>query len=159
MDQTTVAWLAGLIDGEGTISIVSGARRVKGVRRPQYRVVCKVYNSNRSLMDALVERTSAGRINGPYSYGDGARRPMYQWFMNTQEMTVWLPELLPWLVIKKRQAELALAAIEVKASALPTPGVQCVRNPQNDEALDALRIEIQALNQSGGLSAGTLQVP
>lgn len=134
------AWLAGLIDGEGSIMLV---RRKSGHWRP----VVSIANTDLRLMEALQERIGGGRV---YMHRlqpqHNHKRTSYTWRMTSAEMRIWLPRAMPWLVCKREQAELLLEALEIKAGQRPVVGRQSVRGT---ERMDGLALAIKTLNRKG----------
>lgn len=89
-----------------------------------WRPVVSVYNTDRRLMEALRERTGGGVV---YTHQrqpqENHKKTAYSWRMRISEIRAWLPELLPWLVCKREQAELLLEALDLKASLTPAKGL------------------------------------
>lgn len=100
------AWLAGWLDGEGTISFV------KRDRGPDHTPThdCRVFftNTDREPMDYFAG-ISGGRV---YKHDDGQRenrygsRTVYRWQMGTHDGALLLRELFPHLRTKRKQASL-----------------------------------------------------
>jgi len=102
ISKTDLAYTAGIIDGEGCISIVP--RKLDG----------KVYHS------LFVAVTCTDTVIVPWlkaTFGGNTHqvkerrknhRDMLQWGISTQEAEDFLRRILPWLRLKKPQAELAL---------------------------------------------------
>lgn len=95
--ETTIAYMAGLIDGEGCITRASRGR--------WYLVVSQLAKTG--LCEWLVEATGVGS-----TYADGRDRPMGRWMVMRQlEVVDVLQAALPYLRVKRDQAEEALSAI------------------------------------------------
>jgi len=146
---TTLAWLAALIDGEGWVGYV---KRKHKFTTYNYRAVLAVSNTERRLLEAIIEKTGTGRIyqhNRPPH--ENHKRVAYTWRLNATELRVWLPWLIPWLVLKKEQAQLLLAGLEIQATLTPRLGVSS-SDPAYQEARNR-RVEIAAgikyLNRKG----------
>jgi hypothetical protein len=109
MKVTYAAYLAGIIDGEGTITIT----RHRQYQRPHW--VCKTFltvsNTNSKLMRELVNRH--GGAVGTIIHRDNSNRrnEMYWRLMAHEKIRVVLQACLPYLVIKKQQAGIMLAFI------------------------------------------------
>ena len=100
------AYLAGLIDGEGTISFVERDRGEDHTSTHDIRVF--ITNCDRAPMDYF-----AGFIGGHiYQHENGERenrfgsRPCFRWQMGTHESAQILREVYPYLRIKRKQAAL-----------------------------------------------------
>ena len=100
-------YLAGILDGEGWFSI-HRTRRKTGELSASYMPVIGVANTDFRLMKWL-ERNFGGKIisvkNTPKSLGTKQR---YEWRMNSTETRNFLPQVIPFLFLKKKQAKLLL---------------------------------------------------
>ena len=100
------AWLAGWLDGEGTISFTERDRGED--HTPTHDVRVFVTNSDRVPLDYFAG-LSGGNV---YQHEDGTRenrfgsRPCYRWQMGTHDGALLLRELYPYLRTKRRQAAL-----------------------------------------------------
>lgn len=149
MKDTTLAWLAALIDGEGSVMMSkrSGGNSEKQAR-PHYRYSVVIYNTNPALIDAIVEKTGISRV---YTH----KRPVkmnhrnhsYSWRMSADDIRKWGPALLPWLVIKREQMQLLLEALEIASLNTPRKGQTWV--PQSTERRDEIVKSISELNRHG----------
>ena len=102
-----IIWAAGFFDGEGSISI----------NRPSYALVVAVTGSNKSVLEMFRQRykgylnriSKAGKIilEGKYK----SKVDCYQFIFEYDNATVFLRQVLPYLKVKKEQAELALEYI------------------------------------------------
>lgn len=107
MTEAELAYLAGIIDGEGNIAIHTRAAGSQGSVAQEYKNVMKVANTDLRLLEWIKEKTGAGSI-----YADrrrGNRRQCYQWFCPSVQAAKILRLVYPYLVIKKEQAELVFA--------------------------------------------------
>lgn len=99
-----LAWLAGLVDGDGSICI-SKSKNNKG------HVQLTVTNSHKDTIDRLREMVGTGHVRlkrrSPGLIIN--RRPCYLWMVNTNKACSILSFLLPYLFTKKEQAILAIA--------------------------------------------------
>jgi len=115
----TVAWAAGLFDGEGCISI-GRTRNAKAVGRPAQ---CRLFYIPR----LLVRMTSvgslrhfqrafhAGTISGPeLNPRHITYRPVYTWSIRTRDgIQTILMAMLPYLTVKRREALLMLQFLRI----------------------------------------------
>lgn len=156
MEEPIRAWLAALIDGEGSIMLNRLATRLPTGRGIRYRpVVVIAASTDYRLMTAIQQRLTVGQIyehavsNTRKSYNPRAAR---QWTYRLNVTQIWdvLPEVQPWLVLKNEQATLLLEAMTLKRSL--TPG-QTGFLPQNRDAiverLDQIYTDIRVLNTRG----------
>lgn len=104
--ETDLAYAAGLIDGEGTISVSEYAVRADR-RSPQFRWHVSVMLTDARPLVWLA-RTFGGTV---HSYPP--RKPGHQgvsyWRLSNRRAAVFCELLLPYLQIKREQADLALA--------------------------------------------------
>ena len=100
--QTTLAYAAGILDGEGHFSII--------FHRPHNRhhAIVGVMNTNKDLMEWL-KSTFGGAIYhrvGPYNKPHWKDR--YEWRLHQRAQEAVLPSVLPFLIIKREQAKLII---------------------------------------------------
>lgn len=94
------AWLAGVIDGEGSIVWVNRNRGNAGIR-------LTVANTCRPFLEAIVERTGIGTIQEKGVYSDKHSRS-YFWTCYSASALSLIEQMLPWLIIKKERAKMAI---------------------------------------------------
>jgi hypothetical protein len=97
--ETDLAYLAGLIDGEGSVTIVS--------HRGRDHPICCVYNSHEGAL-LWIQQTFGGRVHRV------GKRPLrwkqeFVWKVGPQAGAIILAACLPYLKIKSLQAELFIA--------------------------------------------------
>lgn len=107
------AYMAGIIDGEGTITIVKNNRKFKNGRQYQYsRAVITIANTSYLLLDYLKSLDIGGfsydkRINAKH------HKQAFQWCLaSVSPVYSLLKTILPYLVIKKSRAEEVIAWIK-----------------------------------------------
>jgi len=109
MSATEKAYVAGIVDGEGTIGIVREVRKenVSGYRFKPYFTVS---NTDMKLLWWLQNTTGVGYIvpDGAAQRSRHDRRPLSRWRLTKRQLMWLLPQIKPYLVIKKEQAELAI---------------------------------------------------
>ena len=139
LTQLRIGDLAGLLDGEGQVSIVKN-RRTDGKRKRAYslRAEVRVSQRRRILLDTIAswvgkDGTSIGRTgqNGAY----------YVLRFHSAWLRANLRKIIPHLIIKRRQAEVVMRFLSQPA--------RVGRNGVGDaewEIRDALHAEIKALN-------------
>jgi hypothetical protein len=99
--EVEIARLAAFIDGEGSISLqASGSAR----RSAFCAVRLTIAQANMELMEYLLNT-----FGGRYEQGQGGtNRPMYYWLCGSHYACFLLRRCLPWLIVKRTQAEVAL---------------------------------------------------
>lgn len=97
--QERLAYLAGLIDGEGSIRI----------RKKQYPFVA-IYNTHQGLMDWLAQ-TIGGRVG----VDKRGREPQYYWTIGAaRDVYCLVKAIYPYLIIKKQDADIVINFLEEK---------------------------------------------
>ncbi|XOB41791.1 MAG: LAGLIDADG family homing endonuclease [Candidatus Nealsonbacteria bacterium] len=97
-------YLAGIIDGEGCMGRVcsTSKKRMKEGRKASYSVRCEVSNTSKKLIDWLYENF------GGYKYPikrEENRKLQYRWKLRRKEMKKIIPQMIPYLIIKKNEAK------------------------------------------------------
>lgn len=106
MDECTKAYLAGIIDGEGSIAIGRGLPKAgSGDVSTRYWNYVKVTNTDIRLLEWVLAETGVGSIQRDKPRG-GNRRPHYTWICAGVQSVRILQAVRPYLVIKKEQADL-----------------------------------------------------
>lgn len=105
LNDLEIGYLAGLIDGEGTIGLVCTKRNGENNYNPQVNIT----NTNLTLLDWCLATTGIGIISIHNIYlSNSKRKDCYYWRLRNNEILEFLPIILPILIIKQRQAELVL---------------------------------------------------
>lgn len=109
--ETEWAYIAGIIDGEGCLGVYHRSSRNKGTRQvipsTSYRPRIQVVNTNLNLVLWIRDRLK-GDI-ATYASHDSRRKTKYVWRNGAARSILSICEhCLPYLVIKRKQAELVL---------------------------------------------------
>lgn len=106
---TDLAYAAGLIDGEGHIFISKQDRtqnpRYKN-KTPTYILVVGCTNTVKEMIDFLYERWGACRMSRRHR--NPKWKPTYEWVIQAGMALGFLKDILPYLIIKKEKAKLAI---------------------------------------------------
>jgi isocitrate dehydrogenase len=109
MDNLTLSYMAGIVDGEGSISIVS-------VHRTKQHV-CKisVANCNYKIIE-LFSKNFGGKIRARKHKHERAKnwKTCYEWSITAFKAHDLVKAIFPYLIIKKRQAVLVCRASNIK---------------------------------------------
>ena len=107
-----VAWAAGFFDVEGSINII---RRRKGLQYLHYQLNLNAPQINKDALLKLQELFGGVvRLNKQYEN----RRQSFTWTLHSRKADHALTTMLPYLIVKKQEAELALRfRIFVKSNA------------------------------------------
>ncbi len=103
-----LAYLAGIIDGEGSIYIGNFSSNPK-TGTLHYQTNMEVTNTDRKLIDWLIN-TFGGRLN-EYTAKQtpkNSRRAVFRWIVSGELLTYLCPLILPFLIIKVRQCEIMI---------------------------------------------------
>ncbi len=127
-----LAYLAGIIDGEGSIYIGNFSCNPKD-GTPYYQTNIEVTNTDKSLIDWL-----AFNFNGrtcKYSAKQtpkNSRREVFRWIISGNDLTELCHLLLPFLIIKKRQCEIMILMRKTYIRSITTRGKQGTQPLSNE---------------------------
>ena len=112
----SLEYIAGIVDGEGCISIHVNRARAARFANQQPRVVMQLAVSNcyKPLIDALHQQFG-GTINRHQDYHNPNARPNWRWCLSEQAACKLVSKLFPYLFIKAKQAALLLMLGKMKA--------------------------------------------
>ena len=116
------AWLAAMIDGEGCIHI---HKRANGRKNATYGIFLSVHNSDKRIIDRIVEITGLG--GNIQITTKGRRKKLYRWNALSNNAREVLGDVYPDLVAKQEQARCALYC--------PSSGVEAQECLENIKAL------------------------
>ena len=114
METEKLAYIAGIVDGEGSIMIMRQAsksfmeqRAKRGSTNPHYHPCVRVGMNVRAALDFIVSVTGLGKVYQEKAYGN--KKPMFRWVIRSRdEVLQFLKLVKPFLLVKQRQAELAI---------------------------------------------------
>ena len=101
MKKDDLIYLAGIVDGEGCVSVSYGTKA------GHQRIRLTISNTDRNLIDWLTSRIG-GCVSTYHNNNRGNRKVAYHWQVYSDRAFKLLTELLPYIKLKKRQAELCL---------------------------------------------------
>jgi hypothetical protein len=130
--ETERAYLAGIIDGEGTITPVVAGKRYE---YPDVRIA--VYGTDQRLLDWIKFRFG-GRTSAFQRKECPTHKAMLTWVVTTHRCRAIIEAVLPYLVIKRRQAELLIEFDSLRGR----PGVRLDEKTiqRRQEIIDELRL-------------------
>jgi hypothetical protein len=104
------AYLSGLFDGEGSISVEREVRKDRGGQL-RFRPVIAVSNTDRSVLDLFKSKVGHGWIYRVNRKGEEAEKwkPLYIWKAKGGSARFVVELILPYLQIKRPQADLILS--------------------------------------------------
>ena len=101
----SLGWLAGIVDGEGSITLPRGKTRSGYI---YYSIRVSIPNTDARIMSKIQELT-LHRLGKVYPHKRPSRsRPIYCWITSARRALCFLYLIIPFLVAKKEQAELAV---------------------------------------------------
>ncbi len=102
--KISLAYWAGFFDGEGCVTITRSA--IKGLKRPRRSMKVYVVQANRWVVDAL--RFQFGGSVSPLWKAKPHYRQSWCWCINANQAQQFLELIIPYLVLKRNEAELAI---------------------------------------------------
>ncbi len=141
--EALLAYTAGIIDGEGCITLANYAGVYKGQRSKsvKYRIYVMVTNTNISLIDFLkINFGGSVSVLAPR----GKCKPAWNWHISSKKAAELLLALRPYLLLKIPQAELALAF-----DARRHNGTRGLENAKRQALDQADKILMLSLNKRG----------
>lgn len=141
--ETEKSYLAGIIDGEGCIMVIHHKPSSKSGHRWEYWTLrVSVCNTNKLLIDWILERCGGNfqiSVSKIKTYKD-----TYTWRVDSKRAKPILELILPYLILKKDQALLALEMISTSKL------VGCKGHARETiELRRSISIKIKSLNRRG----------
>ena len=102
MDQTDTAYIAGLIDGEGTVTL---SRRHRNENR---QLVVSISNTDRPLLEYVLNTVGAGKITGKRT-SQSHHTPSYTYSISNRQALELLNQIISYLkTYKAKRSEIIL---------------------------------------------------
>jgi len=103
LSAVDAAYIAGVIDGEGTVSLL------RKHRQDSRQVVVSISNTERPLLDYLIEAIGAGKVTGKRVYAD-RHTPSFTYAITNRQALDLLRQVVPYLrTYKAQRASLLLS--------------------------------------------------
>ena len=135
-ENEIAAYAAGLFDGEGHVSVTCNRANT----RPYLTAACGISNQNRAVLD-WIKTLFGGNVYCSNPPKDSRARATYAWVTRSKALiTAFLEAVLPYLRIKRRQAELGIE-FEVGIVGL---GERVTK--EEAARREAIRLELRSLN-------------
>ena len=112
LTDTEWAYLAGLIDGEGTIGIYKHYDPRRKTDGMYYQLNFRLANSNKEVIDWIISKLGGNLVVYQPRYKQSLKSYVWSAIRKDLQLTV-LKGVLPYLIIKKRQAEIGIKFLEV----------------------------------------------
>lgn len=100
------AYLAGLFDGEGSINIFKQTSR-KDMKAPAYFLEISIGNTHRGVLQWILEHFGGRLTHNAEQYTERNQRT-WRWRASSNEAYEILIVILPYLIVKKDQAQVAI---------------------------------------------------
>jgi hypothetical protein len=145
MSETERAWLAGVIDGEGSIFlslVVDRAYRRGFLYLPQF----IVSNSNRQFLIRIAEIIGEGTVHRNKKGGNGVRT-RWEYLATAGVLRIVLPQIIPYMIVKREHAKKMLEYFQF-IDTHPLWGLKQV-DPAYYDKLDSIYHELKTLNKKG----------
>ena len=142
-DPAVLGYLAGLVDGEGSIGITSAFQRGKS-RSRSHTLRVSITNTSETLI-AWLSDTIGGGLRLKRDSRKANWKPGYDWMLYAAQAEQVLLAVLPYLVIKRDQARIALEFRAVGRGGW----VGRALDPVVVEKREALKQKIHLLNARG----------
>ena len=151
MDELELAYLAGVVDSDGTITIGVDMADVKRGKAPRFFEIIAVRQCDTEAVH-LAQKLFGGNITIGKP-GSLRGRPSHDWYMYNRKACAAIRALLPYLRIKRKQAELVLALREIKdrgrkANTNRGEGRTCVLKPEVLAEYKALTLAVRSCNDT-----------
>jgi hypothetical protein len=144
---TIDAYAAGLVDGEGCIYVTNSAR--KGPARRSYSIVVEIGMSVKAVSLLRIMRREYGgviKLSRPATERWSEARA---WVVSGVKAEAMLLRILPHLLLKKDQAQVALRVMEIRRSLIPEGGRTARWTDAAADRCEAARLSIQEMNRKG----------
>lgn len=115
MEDVKLAYIAGIMDGEGSIMLVKACHasfmKAQNRKYPNYYPNIRVGMIEREALDFIVDTLNIGKVVQEKSYQN--KRPMFRYRLtNKPDVRKFLEIMTPYLMIKKEQAKLLMQYID-----------------------------------------------
>lgn len=107
-----LAWAAGLLDGEGCISLTLRQPRGKSVN-PSYILILKVTMCDKATVERMYSIFKVGTLQNQ-SKQKAHYSVSYTWFCNAEAASLVIPQVRPWLFTKAKEADLAMEFLSLE---------------------------------------------
>lgn len=108
LSADALAYLAGIVDGEGCLTLNFKKPGPKSGRRGCHRIVVHVSNTNKAVIEHILRVTGIGRVHPFVAETDRNRKARWQWAAWSNQAIEFLKLIQPWLIVKKEQCRLLI---------------------------------------------------
>ena len=118
--ENKLAWIAGFIDGEGSLGLNKEFDPRKGENYFHYRPALQIVNTDKEAVEAVYRFVGEGDFRSIDRYKEEGKpyQEVHRFVLRKQQpLLQLLRQLLPYLIVKKRRAELLIEYIEGRKNA------------------------------------------
>ncbi len=149
MSEKECAWLAGVIDGEGSILLSKVFNRLYR-RGFFYRPQLEISNSNRAFLIRIAETIGEGTVHRNKK-GDAATKTRWAYIASAGVLRAVLPQILPYVIVKRERVKKMLEFFDF-IDTHPLWGLKQV-DPSYYKMLDPFYLTLKKLNKKGKQTA------
>jgi hypothetical protein len=106
MNTEELAYMAGILDGEGWIGLCKINPNAKR-KNPYYYIRIEVSNTHEALLYWLQETTGVGFVKSREQHGLG-KRQMFVWTIASKQAYQFLTDIIPYMIVKQKLAEICI---------------------------------------------------
>jgi hypothetical protein len=153
--KTALAYTAGIIDGEGCISIyLHRTITAKRQRNPFYQLHVSVSSTDEWLCQWLkMQYGGSVRLETRY-LRESQRSPCWKWALMSSQAGAFLEQILPYLQLKRPQAEIAIAFQKSKRKYRVNRCFAQLHTPEEIAVEEAQAILLASLHKKKGVKNG-----
>lgn len=136
MNEIQAAWVAGIIEGEGSFYLAGS---------PRTYVRMKVDMCDQDVIDRLHEWTGVGKVTGPYVRGGTNKSPSWHWEVGKNDDFLWLAKAIRPFMLSRRAAkldEIMAVAQERQDRQTLTRSAPGYRNRSRDQRVNGVQIPL-----------------
>lgn len=150
LSPVEAAYLAGILDGEGSVSLVN-QRDVRSGGEYYRSLICSITNTDQALGEWVLRTTGLSRLQRVDVSSSIGTKPRWTWRIRGETAAAFLRQVEPYMVVKRDRALLAIAFQDVRNQArrqTPTP-----------EAVAAMAEIVARFYPEGSRGRGRNQLP
>lgn len=141
MNETERAYIAGIVDGEGSVSMC-----LRNTKPKHYDVKVSISNSSKQLIDYLKNLFPLFNIFTQKDKRNKNWKRRYELYSSSlKNIKIFLESILPFLIVKKEQARLLLEYIEIRNKVFSRGSHQSIHPQRENE----IYFQLKEINQKG----------
>src|SRR3990167_8103103 len=112
MKNIDLAYIAGLFDGEGSISLAKLGHHIWS-KRSDFSLLIRIHNTRKDVLN-WVAQVAGGKVYTASNHPPNGFNKVYQWLITGPTGVALLIKLKPFIKIKNRQIDIAIAFQQTK---------------------------------------------